>query len=337
MPAGYTGAELIRLLINHPYIDLKILTAERQAGKPIGDVFPHLAHLNLPTLIKISEVDFNEIDFVFCALPHGTTQDVIAALPEHVRIVDLSADFRLYDVESYAEWYGHPHKAAHLQQDAVYGLTEWARDKIKNTRLVANPGCYPTSVQLPLIPLLKDGIIEATDIIADCKSGITGAGRDPKQDTLFSETADSIHAYGFAKHRHTPEIEQGLSDCGAGKVSITFTPHLVPMNRGILSTVYVKLKAGQSAETIRKSWQKYYANEPFIEMLPEGKWPATRFVRGTNNCQIAVTDDRITGRAIIVSVIDNLNKGASGQAVHNMNIMMGWDETLALPRVAVFP
>ena len=335
--SGYTGAELIRLLINHPYVNLIALTAERQAGKALGDVFPHLAHLDLPNLIKISDIDFAGIDFVFCCLPHGTTQEVIAGLPDHVRIVDLSADFRLYDVDTYAEWYGHPHKAEHLQKDAVYGLTEWVKDKIKSARLVANPGCYPTSVQLPLIPLLKDGVIEATDIIADSKSGITGAGRDPKQDTLFSETSDSIHAYGIAKHRHTPEIEQGLSEYARQPVSITFTPHLMPMNRGILSTIYVKLKAGKTAEDIRACWIKYYFKEPFVEVLHEGKLPATRFVRGTNNCQIAVVEDRITGRAIIVSVIDNLNKGASGQAVHNMNIMMGWDETLALPRVAVFP
>lgn len=335
--SGYTGAELVRLLLGHPHANIQILTGESQAGKEMGEVYHHLQHATLPPLAKIDEADFSDIDLVFCCLPHGTTQSVIAALPEHVRVIDLSADFRLSDTKTYAQWYGQKHKAPALQEEAVYGLSELAHDLIFDARLVANPGCYPTAAQLPLIPLLKAGAIKADDIIIDAKSGVTGAGRAPKQGTLFCEVNEGMHAYGVASHRHSPEIEQGLSHAAAQPVTVSFTPHLVPMSRGILATSYVKLAADHNAKNLRHILLGTYADVPFVEVLPEGKAPATHHVRGTNRCDIAVFADRQEGRAIIVSAIDNLLKGASGAAVQNMNIMFGFEETCGLPMTAMFP
>jgi len=335
--SGYTGAELLRLLASHPAARIMALTAERQAGKPIGSVFPHLAGRALPDLIKIGEVDWTEIDLVFCCLPHGTTQEVIAALPAHLRIVDLSADFRLADIETYAQWYGHAHRAPELQTGAVYGLTELAREAVAKARLVANPGCYPTSAQVPLIPLLRAGAISATDIIIDAKSGTTGAGREPKQGSLFCEVTDGIAAYGIASHRHAPEIEQGLSEASGQAVMITFTPHLMPMNRGILSSIYVKLEAGKTIDDLRSILEETYRDEPFIRILPAGSVPATHHVRGSNLCLIGLAADRVPGRAILICAIDNLVKGASGQAVQNMNVMFGFEETTGLRQEPLFP
>ncbi|MDX1975416.1 MAG: N-acetyl-gamma-glutamyl-phosphate reductase [Rickettsiales bacterium] len=335
--SGYTGAELVRLLLPHPYVRLALLTGETQAGKTMGEVYPHLRHQALPALVSIDQADFSSIDLVFCCLPHGTTQSVIAALPNHVRIIDLSADFRLSDPASYAKWYGHAHQAVELQKEAVYGLTEIARDAIRSARLVANPGCYPTSAQLPLIPLLTQGLIEKDDIIIDSKSGVTGAGRSAKQANLFCEVTDGMNAYGVASHRHSPEIEQGLSQAKGEAVAVTFTPHLIPMSRGILSTIYVKLAKGKSVSDIRAALQNAYDKEPFVHLLPEGSLPSTHHVKGTNQCLISVVADRHQGRAIIVSVIDNLVKGASGQAVQNMNVMYDWPETEGLALTAIFP
>ena len=331
--SGYTGAELIRILLNHPHARIALLTGDSQAGKEIGEVYPHLRFKNLPKLVSIEQADFLGIDLAFCCLPHGTTQAVVAALPKNMKIIDLSADFRLADPALYAEWYGHAHQAVDLQKEAIYGLTEHARAAIKNARLVANPGCYPTSAQLPLIPLLKAGAILPQGIIIDAKSGVTGAGRSAKQANLFTEIDGGISAYGIATHRHTPEIEQGL---GAG-VAVTFTPHLMPMSRGILSTIYVKLAGKNTAGDLRAILQKTYAGEPFVHILPEGITPSTHQVRGTNDCVIGVFADRIAGQAIIVSVIDNLVKGASGQAVQNMNVMCGFPEITGLQMAAVFP
>jgi N-acetyl-gamma-glutamyl-phosphate reductase len=335
--SGYTGAELLRILCRHPQADIAALTAERNAGQPVGAVFPHLFYENLPPLVKIAEVDWTKIDLVFCCLPHGTTQEVIAGLPPHLRIIDLSADFRLADPASYAEWYGHEHRAVPLQKDAVYGLTEINREAIKKARLVANPGCYPTSVQLPLAPLFMAGLLRAEDVIIDSKSGVTGAGREAKLTSLYSEVAEGLHPYGVARHRHTPEIEQGLSLAAGKPVRVAFTPHLIPMNRGMLSTIYVKLAAGKTADDLRAEWQRVYRDEPFIKILPAGATPATHYTRGTNGCGIAVFADRLEGRAIILSVIDNLGKGASGQAVQNMNLMYGLPETTGLDVIALFP
>ena len=335
--SGYTGAELLRLLALHPGIDIRLLTADRQAGKPLSEIFPHLGRLDLPVPVKVDEADWSEVDFVFCCLPHGTTQEVIAALPRKLKVVDLSADFRLADVETYATWYGHAHRAPELQKEAVYGLTELARDAVARARLVANPGCYPTSAQLPLVPLLEAGKIEGEDIIIDAKSGVTGAGRDAKQQNLFAEVAEGIHAYGIAGHRHAPEIEQGLSDAAGRPITVNFTPHLMPMSRGILSSIYVRLADGASADDLRETLAKRYADEAFVRVLPAGQSPATRHVRGSNHCLIGVFADRVQGRAILVSVIDNLVKGASGQAVQNMNLMAGWAETTGLEQQPMFP
>ncbi|CAA3000744.1 probable N-acetyl-gamma-glutamyl-phosphate reductase, chloroplastic [Olea europaea subsp. europaea] len=227
--SGYTGSEIIRLLVNHPNFEITLMTADRKAGQSIGSVFPHLVMQDLPDMVAVKDADFSNVDAVFCCLPHGTTQEIIKGLPNNLRIVDLSADFRLRDVGEYEEWYGQPHKAQDLQKEAVYGLTEISRREIKNARLVANPGCYPTSIQLPLIPLIKAKLIEVRNIIIDSKSGVSGAGRGAKEANLYTEIAEGIHSYGITKHRHVPEIEQGLSDAANSEVNVSFTPHLMPM------------------------------------------------------------------------------------------------------------
>lgn len=335
--SGYTGAELLRFLLRHPMADIVAVTAEKNAGQKVGAVLPHLAHENLPDLIKIDAVDWAGVDCVFCCLPHGTTQDVIAKLPTHLKIIDLSADFRLQNIEEYAQWYGHAHRAVDLQKEAVYGLSELARDAVKKARLVANPGCYPTSAQLPLIPLLKAGLISADDIIIDSKSGVSGAGREAKQANLYCEVTEGIHAYGIAAHRHTPEIEQGLSAAAGRPVKVNFTPHLMPMSRGILSSIYVKLTLQKTVTDLRTALEKAYAGEAFVKVLNEGVVPATRYVRGSNACHMNVFADRLPGRAIIICAEDNLVKGASGQAVQNFNIMYGFAETTGLEGLALFP
>lgn len=335
--SGYTGAELIRLLARHPQTEIRILTADRQAGKPLAEVFPHLGGLDLPDLVKVEDADWDVVDAVFCGLPHGTTQDIIAALPRRLKVVDLSADFRLADVETYARWYGHPHRAPELQKEAVYGLTELKRREVAKARLVANPGCYPTSAQLPLVPLIEAGQISTDDLIIDAKSGVSGAGRDAKQSSLYAEVTEGIHAYGVASHRHAPEIEQGLSEAAGRPVVVNFTPHLMPMSRGILSSIYVRLADGASAEDLRTTLAKRYEGEPFIRVLPTGQVPQTRHVRGSNHCLIGVFADRVPGRAIVLSVIDNLVKGASGQAIQNMNLMAGFAETTGLEQQPLFP
>ncbi len=335
--SGYTGAELVRLLAVHPSFRIAALTADRRAGQPLAAVFPHLGGLDLPDLVAVDEVDWTGIDAVFCALPHGTTQEIIAGLPERLKIVDLSADFRLRDLATYAEWYGHPHRAPALQEQAVYGLTELAREAVRGARLVANPGCYPTAAQLPLVPLLEGGLIAPDDIVIDAKSGVTGAGRAPKEATLYAEVDGGIHPYGVASHRHSPEIEQGLSDAVGRPVPVNFTPHLMPMSRGILASIYVRLAGGAGAETLREALAARYAGEPFVRVLPAGAVPATRHVRGSNHCLIGVFADRVPGRAMIFAVIDNLVKGASGQALQNMNLMFGLPETAGLEQQPLFP
>lgn len=335
--SGYTGAELVRLLSRHPHVTIVALTADRQAGKPASEVFPQLVLAELPNLTKIDEVDWSGVDFVFCCLPHGLTQEAVAKLPKHLRIVDLSADFRLTDLEAYATWYGHAHLAPDLQKEAVYGLTEINRDKVRGARLVANPGCYPTTAQLPLIPLLEAGLIVADDIIIDAKSGVTGAGRDAKQGSLYSEVTEGIHAYGIASHRHAPEIEQGLSEAAGKPIVVNFTPHLMPMSRGILSTIYVKLAPGATVDKLRATLAERYRGEYFLRVLPNGTAPATRHVRGSNFVLMSVHADRVPGRAILMAVEDNLVKGASGQAVQNMNVMAGFPEETALEQLPLFP
>jgi N-acetyl-gamma-glutamyl-phosphate reductase len=338
--SGYTGAELIRLLMNHPHANITLLTGDSQAGKAMGEVYPHLRFAGLPALISMDKAakeseNFKNIDLICCCLPHGTTQEVIAKLPTHLKIIDLSADFRLENPESYKEWYGHAHQALDMQKEAVYGLTEHARAEVKKARLVANPGCYPTSVQLPLIPLLKEKLIDPNGIIIDAKSGMTGAGRAAQQNHLYTEISEGVSAYSIGSHRHAPEIEQGLSKASGSDVIVSFTPHLMPMNRGILSTIYVKTK--HDVATLKSALEKAYKDEPFVHVMPDKFRVFTHSVRGTNHCIMNVFADRVKGQAIIVCAIDNLMKGASGQAVQNMNVMYGFAETLGLEQSAIFP
>jgi len=303
----------------------------------MSKVFPQFACASsLPVMTKLEEVDWSAIDMAFCCLPHATTQQVVLGIPEDIRIVDLSADFRLSDVATYEEWYG-THYAPELQPGAVYGLTELYRDEVRGARLVANPGCYPTAAQLALDPLLRAKAILADDIIIDAKSGTSGAGRAPKEATLFCEVADGIHAYAVGAHRHAPEIEQGLARASGSPVTINFTPHLMPMSRGIFESIYVKLAEGQTPADLEAILREKYADEPFVTVLSDGSVPQTRHVRGSNHCIISVKGDRLPGRAIVMSVIDNLFKGASGQAIQNMNVMFGYPEDTAIDGVGVFP
>lgn len=334
--SGYTGAELVRLLAPHPHVKIKAMTAESQAGKRLADVYPHLSAFD-DQLVAHDQVDYAGVDVVFCCLPHGTTQEIIAALPLHVRIVDLSADFRLHDLDDYREWYGHEHRAPDLQKDAVYGLSEHHSAEIKQARLVANPGCYPTCALLAIVPLVKAGLIAPDRLIIDAMSGVTGAGRKASQALLFSEINDGVKAYGVGGHRHVAEMEQQVSLVAGKKLHISFTAHLVPMNRGMSATIHTHVPEGVKADELRLALKQFYAQAPFMQVCEAGIIPSTHEVRGTNQCRIAVVDDRRSGKAILVSVIDNLVKGASGQAVQNMNLMFGFDETLGLTLSAVFP
>lgn len=335
--SGYTGAELVRLLAHHPNVDIRVVTADRRAGEPMAAVFPHLAGVDLPLLSRIEDADFSSLEAVFLGLPHGTTQEVVAELPDHLRVIDLSADFRLADVAAYALCYGHEHQAPKLQKEAVYGLTEINREAVGGARIVANPGCYPTAALLPLVPLVEAGLIEADDIIIDAKSGVSGAGRAEREANLFAEVSEGIHPYGVASHRHAPEIDQELSIAADRPVAVAFTPHLVPMNRGILATIYVRLADGARDSDLRAELGARFADEPFVALTPQGVAPATRHVRGSNHCLIGVFADRLQGRAILISAIDNLVKGASGQAVQNFNLVSGLAETTALEQEPLFP
>ncbi len=340
--SGYTGAELVRLLLRHPKVEIALLTAERSAGKAMRDVFPQFSPFELPKLVAVDGIDWVGIslDVAFCALPHGTTQTVIKALlaaAPSTKVVDLSADFRLHDTAAYAKWYGHEHRAPELQGQAVYGLVETHRREIRHAHLVANPGCYTTCAQLPLVPLIKTKAIELDEIVIDAKSGMTGAGRAAKEAMLFSEVSEGFNAYGAGHHRHMAELDQEFSAAAGREVVVTFTPHLVPMNRGILSTIYVRGRRGRTAQNLHEILIDAYAKEPFVHVLPFGEAPHTRHVRGSNMTFIGVAKDRQEGRAILVSALDNLVKGASGQAIQNMNLMLGWPETTGLEQIALFP
>ena len=340
--SGYTGAELVRLLLRHPGVEIALLTADRRAGQEMRDVFPQFSPFALPKLVSIESLDWSgtTLDLIFCALPHGTTQKVIKdvlAKARGVKVVDLSADFRLADIAAYARWYGHAHQAPELQQEAVYGLVETYRDRIKGARLVANPGCYTSCAQLALIPLLRAKAIDADEIVIDAKSGMTGAGRAAKEEMLFSEVSEGIHAYGVGHHRHMAELDQEFTVAAGREVVVSFTPHLVPMNRGILSTIYARGLGGNRPEDLHAILLKHYMNEPFVHVLPFGAMPQTRHVRGSNLTFIGVVKDRIAGRAIIGAALDNLVKGASGQAVQSMNLMLGFPEPMGLEQVALFP
>ncbi|WP_457646308.1 N-acetyl-gamma-glutamyl-phosphate reductase [Profundibacter sp.] len=332
--SGYTGAELVRLIAGHPNMEIVALSGERKAGMAYRDVFPHLRHLDLPDLVKIDEIDFANVDLAFCALPHATSQAVIRDLPADLRIVDLSADFRLRDLDEYEKWYGKPHGAPHLQPEAVYGLTEFYREEIRAARLVAGTGCNAATGQYALRPLMTGGLIDLDDIVIDLKAAVSGAGRALKENLLHAELSEGYHPYAIGgTHRHLAEFDQEFSRVAGREVKVQFTPHLIPANRGILATVYVK----GDAEKVHAALAETYKDEPFILTLPFGEAPSTRHIRGSNYCHIGVVADRIEGRTIIVAALDNLTKGSSGQALQNANLMLGEVETAGLMAAPVFP
>ena len=332
--SGYTGAELVRLIATHPSMEIVALAANSKAGMAMADVFPHLRHLNLPDLVKIEEIDFDAVDLVFCGLPHATSQKVIRELPKSVKVVDLSADFRLRDPEEYVKWYGGQHDALECQAEAVYGLTEFYRDEIKNARLVAGTGCNAATGQFALRPLIAAGVIDLDQIILDLKCAVSGAGRSLKENLLHAELSEGYHAYALGgTHRHLGEFDQEFSAIAGRPVKVQFTPHLIPANRGILATVYVQ----GDPKVIHDTLAAAYEDEPFIQVLPFGQAPSTRHVRGSNFCHIGVTGDRIEGRAIVVAALDNLTKGSSGQALQNANLMLGEEETAGLMLAPCFP
>jgi N-acetyl-gamma-glutamyl-phosphate reductase len=337
--SGYTGADAVRLLARHPQAEIAALTANTHAGKAMGEVFPHFFMLDLPVLSEWEKVDWSKLDAVLCGLPHGTTQEIIAAVLKanpDIKVLDMSADFRLRDRAAYAHWYGHEHRALELQGEAVYGLTELYRREITAARLVACPGCYPTAVLLALVPLVKAGLVDAHDLVIDAKSGVTGAGRALKQNALFSEAGEGLSPYSIAAHRHTAEIDQEIGVAAGMAVTANFTPHLIPMARGELCTCYVRLN-GATADDLRSALEKAYRDEPFVHVAKKGVLPQTQNVRGSNYVQVGVFDDRIKGRAIVIATLDNLVKGSAGQAIQNMNLMFGWSETTGLEQIALFP
>ena len=332
--SGYTGAELIRLIDGHSSMKIKALGGNSKAGQSMAEVFPHLRHMDLPELVKIEDIDFADIDLCFCALPHKTSQEVIARLPQDLKIVDLSADFRLRDPEEYAKWYGNKHAALAQQDEAVYGLTEFYREEIKAARLVAGTGCNAATGQFALRPLITKGVIDLDDIILDLKCAVSGAGRSLKENLLHAELSEGYHGYSIGgTHRHLGEFDQEFTALAGRPVKVQFTPHLMPANRGILATVYVKGDAQVIYNTLKNS----YTDEPFIEVLPFGEAPSTRHIRGSNFCHIGVVGDRIEGRTIVIAALDNLTKGSSGQALQNANLMLGIDETEGLLMAPLFP
>ena len=333
---GYTGVELVRLLAAHPQADLRVITSRAEAGRQVSELFSNLrGHVNL----AFTEPDPKALaacDIVFSATPNGVAMThARELLKAGVKFIDLAADFRLKDAALWEKWYGTPHACPELLSEAVYGLPEVNREKIKKARLVANPGCYPTAVQLGFLPLLENHLVDAQHLVADAKSGVSGAGRKAEVQMLFSETADSMKAYGVAGHRHWPEIRQGLAEACRKPVGLTFVPHLTPMIRGIHATLYARL-AGLEAN-LQALYEKRYVNEPFVDVMPHGSHPETRSVRASNICRIAVHRPRGGGTVVILSVIDNLVKGAAGQAVQNMNIMFGLDERTGLRQAGVLP
>ena len=332
--SGYTGAELIRLIATHPSIEIAALAANSKAGQSLGAVFPHLRHLDLPDLVTWEEIDFSGIELCFCALPHKTSQEVISKLPGHLKIVDLSADFRLRDPADYKRWYGNDHAAVELQKEAVYGLTEFYRDEIAGARLVAGTGCNAATGQFILRPLIEAGVIDLDEIILDLICGVSGAGRSLKENLLHAELSEGTNAYGLGgTHRHLGEFDQEFSALAGRPVNIRFTPHLAPFNRGILATCYLK----GEAEAVHEALSAAYANEPFIEVLPMAQAPATHHVRGSNFCHIGVAAERGAGQCQVVAALDNLCKGSSGQALQNANLMLGEDETVGLMLAPCFP
>jgi N-acetyl-gamma-glutamyl-phosphate reductase len=336
--SGYTGVELLRLLAGHPQVEVVALTSRQYEGMPISQVFPSLRGY---FALECEPLEISSIaaraDLIFTALPHKSAMEVIPGfLAAGCKVIDLSADYRLRDQQVYETWY-QAHTSPELLAEAVYGLPELHRALLKKARLVANPGCFPTSVALGLAPLLQAELIDHRSLIVDSKSGTTGAGRGLKEGSLFCEVNEGFKAYGIANHRHTPEIEQTLSQLAGEKVKVSFTPHLLPVDRGILSTIYVSQTQDKSTAELLEIFRNYYAAEPFVRVLPEGQYPNIAYVRGTNLCDIGLVADQRTGRVIIIAAIDNLGKGAAGQAVQNLNILCGFDERTGLSAAPLYP
>jgi len=336
---GYTGVELLRLLADHPQVEVTAITSRAEAGTPVSELFPSLrGHYDL----KFSEPDVEQLaacDVVFFATPHGVAQAQVPELIRRgVRVIDLSADFRIKDIATWEHWYGQKHACPELAREAVYGLPEVNRTQIAGAQLLACPGCYPTAIQLGFIPLLEAGLIETSGLVANAASGASGAGRQGKTDLLFAENNDSFRAYAAAGHRHLPEIEQGLRlASGEGEVQMTFVPHLLPMVRGIHATLYGTLKGEATQESLQSLFEQRYASEPFVDVMPAGSHPQTRSVKGTNLCRLAVYKPQDRNTVVVLSVIDNLAKGASAQAIQNLNIMFGLNENQGLERPALLP
>lgn len=333
---GYTGVELLRLLAQHPDVSLQVITSRSEAGMSVSDMFPNLrGHVDLAFTAPDME-QMGECDLVFFATPNGVAMEMVPELLKlDTKVIDLAADFRLKSAQTWEKWYGMPHACPELLAEAVYGLPEFSRDSIEKANLVANPGCYPTSVQLGYAPLLKAGLIEESSLIADCKSGVSGAGRKEAVPYLQAESSESVKAYAVAGHRHHPEIVQELQRLTTSDISMVFVPHLMPMIRGIHSTLYAKIR--NTDINLQELYENHYQNEYFVDVMPEGKFPETRSVKGSNMCRIAV--QRIPGSdtVVVMSVIDNLLKGAAGQAIQNMNIMFGLPESRGLESIALLP
>lgn len=333
---GYTGVELLRLLAQHPEVNISMITSRSEIGVSVSDMFPNLRGY---ADICFSEPEPQQLagcDLVFFATPNGVAMQYASDLLESgVKVIDLAADFRLKNPEEWQQWYGIPHECPQVLETAVYGLPEVNRDAIKLAQLVANPGCYPTAVQLGLMPLMENGLIDANNIVADCKSGVSGAGRKANVGTLLCEASESFKAYAVSGHRHLPEIRQGLQTVSKDPVALTFVPHLTPMIRGIHATLYGDLK--DVAVDLQKLYEDRFINEPFVDILPQGSHPETRSVKGANLCRIAIHRPQGGNKVVVLSVIDNLIKGAAGQAVQNMNIMFNLKETMGLEAMAVMP
>lgn len=334
---GYTGVELLRLLVQHPQVEVAVITSRSEAGVRVADMYPNLrGHYDNLAFSVPDVASLGACDAVFFATPHGVAHALAGELlATGTRVIDLSADFRLQDAEEWAAWYGQPHGAPELLKEAVYGLPEVNREQIRNARLIAVPGCYPTASQLGLLPLLEAGLADPATLIADCKSGVSGAGRGAKVGSLFCEAGESMMAYAVKGHRHLPEICQGLRRAAGGEVGLTFVPHLTPMIRGIHATLYARV-ADRSVD-LQALYEQRYANEPFVDVMPAGSHPETRSVRGANVCRLAVHRPQQGDLVVVLSVIDNLVKGASGQAVQNLNIMFGLDERLGLGHAGMLP
>jgi len=337
--SGYAGAELLRILAAHPKVKITVATSEKSAGKRVTDLFPYLhRYENLVYEPLDREKIISRADLFFMALPHAASQVAVDFfVSQGKKVIDLSADYRLREPRTYEEWYKVPHMFPGTLKKAVYGLPELHRKKIAKASLVANPGCYPTGAIIGLTPAIKNGLIKLNSIVIDSKSGASGAGRQSEVSFSYCEVNEGFKAYSVASHRHTPEIEQELSAVAGKGVRVNFTPHLVPMDRGILTTVYAQLAKSMEGKGIHEIYRTAYGKEPFTRVLEMGKFPNVKNVRGTNLCELGVTVNKRTGTLIVIAAIDNLVKGASGQAVHNMNIMMGFDEKEALNAIALFP